>query len=227
MRNALLFALVAAVGVAGAVAQSGEFKTYESKKFGYSLKIPKEFEMEGKEDKTTQWMYQPGSTPAPAKEEKAEKGGKFKIGAKVKGLVGDAVGGAADAADSASGGGELEPAVMIYINWTWMPDVSSSTLFDANRDQVEKDIKSPAPSYTDLKVLNKENGYPNFSGGQGIYYKEVDKDTGDEIHRWHIGAYGNKSSYIVGMTGTYEQFEKWGPIYEEVVKSFKLIPMEE
>ena len=230
MRRVILMLAMAAVGgMLSAQAQSGEFKTYESKKFGYSLKIPKEFQIDGKEDKTTQWMYQPGSTPAAGAEEKpAEEGKKkLKLGAKLKGVVGDAVGGAAGgAAESTGGGGALEPAVMIYINWVWMPDVSSETMFNANIDQIKQDVKSPAPSYTDIKVLTKENGYPNFSGGQGFFYKEVNKDAGDEIHRWHINAYGNQSSYIVGMTGTYAQFQKWGPIYDEVVKSFKLIPME-
>lgn len=225
MKKACLLALALTLGAAIAVAQSGEYTTYESKKFGYSLKIPKEFKMEGKEDKTTQWIYQPGSTPAAG--EKAEKAGKGKLGSKLKGAIGGAIGGVAgDAADAPGGGGELEPAVMIYVNWVWMPDVPSETMYKTNKESVEQDIKSPAPTYTDLKPLVKENGYPNFTGGQGFFYKEVNKDAPDEIHRWHINAYGNQSSYIVGLTGTYEQFQKWGPIYDEVVKSFRLIPME-
>ena len=54
----------------------------------------------------------------------------------------------------------------------------------------------------------------------------MDKAAGDEIHRWHIKSYGNKSAYTIGLTGTYAQFAEWGPVYEEVIKSFKLIPME-
>lgn len=225
MKTMIGAGVIAVVGVLTATAQSGEFKTFESKKFGYSLKIPKEFEMEGKEDKTTQWMYQPGSAPK-AQAAPAEEGKKPKLGGRMKKLVGDAIGGAAGGAASESAGGTLEPAVMIYVNWVWMPDVSSDTMFSTNKKSIDQDIASPAPSYRDLKVLTKENGYPNFSGGQGFFYKEVNKDAGDEIHRWHINAYGNQSSYIVGMTGTYGQFQQWGPIYEEVVKSFKLIPME-
>lgn len=210
-----------------AVAQSGEYVTFESAKYGYSIKLPRELKMENTEDKTTAWSFQPGSTPAnEAKSEGKSKSGKG-LGGLVKKAAGSVLGGAAtDAGTAGSPVQELEPAVTVYVNWVWMPDVSSNTLFDTNRKSDLQDIKSPDPTYKDLVVLDKKNGY-GFEGGLAYRYKEVDKKDPNAIHRWHIKAFANKSFYTLGFTGTYKQFEKWGPVFEECIKGFKLIPMKE
>lgn len=211
--------LAAAVALAAGAAQAREFKEYQTAKYGYSLKIPAEFQLQG-EDNTTTWTYQPGSAPAPAAKADGDGGGKKKkIGAKLGGLVA----GKADA-PAAGGGGGLEPALSIYINWTWMPDVAPGTLYKANKDSDEQNMSSPDPDYTALTPMSKKGGYAQ--DGSAYWYKEVDKKAGDEIHRWHIKAFGNKSSYTIGLCGTYAQFKEWGPVYEEVIKSFKLVPLE-
>lgn len=210
-------------------AQAAEFQVFESSKYGYSLKIPAEFKIEGSEDKTTTWLFQPGAAaaesdkPAAAPAEGKKKG----VGGLVKGAAGGLTGGRAKAGaeTSAAPKRELEPALTIYVNWVWMPDVATATLFNANKKSDMDNINSPDPDYRDLIVMDKKAGYA-IEGGSAYWYKETDKSDPAEIHRWHIKAFGNKSSYTIGLCGTFGQFEKWGPVYEEIVKSFKLIPLE-
>tara|TARA_R110001592_G_scaffold236800_1_gene495575 strand:- start:151 stop:807 length:657 start_codon:yes stop_codon:yes gene_type:complete len=204
------------------VAQAREWKVYENKKYGYSLKIPAEFAIQS-EDKTTSWIYQPGSA-ASGVESKTKKKKGFSIGAKIKGINIGTSQSEETSTDGSSGGGGLESALSIHVTWVWMPDVAPATLFNANMDSVKKDIGSPDPSYTDPIVFSKKKGYDY--EGNTFWYKEVDKSKSDEIHRWLIHSSGNKSDYGVILGGVYGQFEEWGPVYEEIVKSFKLIPIE-
>jgi len=124
----------------------------------------------------------------------------------------------------ADGSGPVEPALTVYVNWTWMPDVASKVMHDVNKKSELQNMTSPDPDYRDLIEFDRKKGYAY--DGNTYWYKEVDKAKSDEIHRWHIKSYGNKSAYTLGLTGTYGQFAKWGPVYEKVVKSFRLIPME-
>lgn len=204
-------------------ADAREWKTFKSEKYGYSLKIPAEFELQS-EDKTTSWIYQPGSTPTAGKATKKKKKG-FSIGTRIKGINIGTSQSEETTTSGSDGGGGLDSALSIHVNWVWMPDVAPGTLYQANMDSVKKDMGSPDPSYTDPIVFSKKKGYAY--EGNSFWYKEVDKSAGDEIHRWHIGAYGNKSNYSVTLAGVYGQFEEWGPVYEEIVKSFELIPIKE
>jgi len=210
-----------------ALAQSGEYVTYESKKYGYSIKLPKELKIqEGGEDKTTSWSFQPGSAPdakatAAGEKPKSGKG----LGGLVKGVAGAVGGAATDKAAGAAPKQELEPAVGIYINWVWMPDVPANTLFETNKKSDLQDISSPDPTFKELVVMDKKGGYA-IEGGSAYRYKEKDKKDPNDIHRWHVKAFGNKSFYTLGFTGTYKQFAKWGPEFEESIKSFKLIPLQ-
>lgn len=203
-------------------ADAAEFKTYTNEKYGFEMKIPKEFELRG-EDRTVEFTYQPGAAPAAGGDAK-KTGKKVGIGGVLKSVGADVVKGS-EAATAGESSGGAEPALLIYINWTWMPDVPSGTLYKGNKDGVNQDITSPDPKYKDLVDFDKKKGYAY--EGNTFWYKEIDKKAGDEIHRWHIYSAGNKSAYTIGLTGTYEQFKKWGPVYEEVIKSFKLIPMKE
>lgn len=222
---ALLFG--ACVVLAAGVAWAAIFKTVEIGKYGYKLKIPEQFEVLGKIDKTTTWSYQPGSAESSSSTTKKTKN-KFKLGGGIN-IGGVRIGaektieeGSTEGGASSSGG--LEPALTIYVNWVWMPDVSSKTMFETNLESARQNASSPDPDYTDIVVFDKEKGFE-----WEVYayaYKEVPKDADDEIHRWHIQAYGNKSAYTIGLCGTYGQFEEWGPIYDEVIKSFELIPLE-
>lgn len=216
-------ALGLAIGMSQA-AMAREWKTYENKKYGFSVKIPAEFELQG-EDKTVTFIYQPGSAPSggSGKSEKKEKKKKFGINLGGVGLSTEQTE-TSGSESSGGGGGGLEPALMIYINWVWMPDVDSGTMYSTNKKSDQQNISSPDPDYKDIKDFDKKQGYAY--EGNTYWYKEVDKSAADEIHRWHIKSYGNKSAYTIGLTGTYGQFAEWGPVYEEVIKSFQLIPME-
>ncbi|MCC6145073.1 MAG: hypothetical protein IT368_14805, partial [Candidatus Hydrogenedentes bacterium] len=97
------------------MAGAAEMKEYKDTKHGYKLKIPAQFQVQ-EEGQTTTWIYQPGSAPADT--------GKKKGGGLLKNLAKNALPGAG-AADAAAGGGELQPALTIYVNWVWMPDVDS------------------------------------------------------------------------------------------------------
>lgn len=123
----------------------------------------------------------------------------------------------------ADGSGPLEPGLLIYVNWTWMPDVPSKTMYDINRKSDQQNMTSPDPDYHDLVPFDRKKGFAY--DGNTYWYKEVDKTDPADIHRWHVKSYGNKSAYTVGLTGTYGQFAKWAPVYEQVVKSFRLIPI--
>jgi hypothetical protein len=202
--------------------EAREWKIYENKKYGFSLKVPAEFELQN-EEKGASWMYQPGSAASSNGTKKKKKKG-FSIGARIKGInVGTSQSEETTTESSGSGGG-LESALSIHVNWVWMPDVAPGTLYNANMDSVKKDISSPDANYKDPIPFTKKKGYA-FEGNT-FWYKEVDKDKGDEIHRWHIHSSGNKSDYGVILAGVYGQFEEWDSVYEEVIKSFKLIPME-
>lgn len=217
-------AVAVAVVLAAGTASAREWKVYETKKYGYTLKIPAEFQLQT-EDNTTTWIYQPGSAAPAAEAPKEAKPKKKKFGINI-GDVNINLGEDEDeeTAAPAPAGGGLQPALTIYVNWVWMPDVSSSTMFATNLKSDQQNIDSPDPDYKDIVVFDKNKGYAY--DDNTYWYKEVDKSKGDEIHRWHIKSYGNKSAYTIGLTGTYEQFKEWGPVYEEVIKSFALIPLE-
>jgi hypothetical protein len=115
-------------------------------------------------------------------------------------------------------GGGKEPALTIYVNWVFMETPGSKQLFDINKKSDMDSIKAPNSKMKDLKVLTIKDGF-------GYWYKESDKSDPTEIHRWIVKLFGNKSMYTIGLAGTYQQFEKWGPIYEQVIASFVLIPL--
>lgn len=203
-------------------ANAREWKTYENKKYGFAVKVPAEFDLQS-EDKTVTWQFQPGSAPS-GSDESSSKSKKKKFGVNIRGVGLSTEESESSSSSGSSSGGGLEPALLIYVNWVWMPDVDSGTMYSTNKKSDQQNIDSPDPDYKDIIVFDKKQGYEY--EGNTYWYKEVDKSAGDEIHRWHIKAYGNKSAYTCGLTGTYEQFKEWAPVYEEVIKSFKLIPME-
>ncbi len=222
MKKLVLCATIAGAGmlVAFAAAAAVELKEVQVEKFGYTLKLPTDFERQGVPEATTQWIRGPKSGESSSSGETKEKKG---IGVKVKvGRV--SVGGGKESEETSStssgSGGSSEGALTVYVNWTYMPDVASDSIYKTVMDDMKQKADGPNPTYKDIKPLE-------IKGGKAFWYKEVDKSANDEIHRWHIQAYGNKSIYTVGLTGTFGQFENWAATYEEVVKSFGLIPIKE
>jgi hypothetical protein len=199
-----------------------EWKIYESKKYGFKMKVPAEFTVDS-DDKGVTMHYQPGSAPS-GSDESSSKKKKRKFGVNIRGIGFNTEQSEESSSSGSSSGGGLDTALGIYVNWTWMPDVAPGTLYSANKDSTQQNIDSPDPDYTDIQVFDKKKGYAY--EGNTYWYKEVTTGDPEEIHRWHIYSAGNKSAYIVGLTGVERQFSEWGPVYEEVVKSFELIPME-
>ncbi len=228
MRFALSYAVLLAVGLGlvllpGSAQAGEEWKTYETSKYGFRVNVPAEFELND-ENKGATWMYQPGSVKESDSSSKTKKK-KKKFGIRVRGVGFSTEESEEESSSGSGGGGGLESALTIYVNWVWMPDVSSSTMYSTNKKSDQQNIDSPDPDYQDIADFSKKKDYAY--EGNTYWYKEIDKGTGEgsEIHRWHIKSYGNKSAYTVGLCGTYEQFEKWGPVYEKVIKSWELIPM--
>ena len=213
---ALSIGAMAAIVIAAGPVLAAQLERVNVKEYGYQLKIPTQFKVQDKIGKTTNWIYQPGSVGGEVTKKK-----KFGIRIPIPRVGGIDL---QNEESSSSAGGGLESALMIYVNYTHMPDVSAQVQYDANIKQTRQDAESPHPTYTDVQVFDKKKGYD--WEGLAYWFKEIDKDKGDEIHRWHIKAFGNNAQYTIGLTGTYEQFKEWGPVYEEVVKSFELVPLE-
>jgi hypothetical protein len=112
-----------------------------------------------------------------------------------------------------------ETVLTIYVNRTAIPEVSSRTVFHIHMKSDEDEINSPNPTYTDLRVLTLDDGL-------AYRYKEVDKKSPGELHRWYLKAFGNHSIYTMGLAGAYGAFTEWGPVFEKVIASFRLIPLE-
>ena len=117
----------------------------------------------------------------------------------------------------------MPTGAMIYVHWVWLPSVPVEVQYEANLQQVVKDTESSRPQYRDVRIVDSTQGYA--WDGPAFWFKEVDKAAPDEIHRWHLKAFGNESQYIVGLTGDFEQFEELGALYEEVIRSFERIPL--
>ena len=122
---------------------------------------------------------------------------------------------------------------LIYVNAAPIPGVSSQTLYDANFQQYQQDR-----FYTDVEpveVFFVDEGkepvrVPAFRA------KEVDTQRGtrdskvpDDIHRWHLLAFGNDRTYTMGFTGAFQTFQdnEVQDVYEQVIDSVKLIPIVE
>jgi hypothetical protein len=213
----LRFALACLVigSLASFNAAAEDWKTVEAEKFGYKVKIPKSFERQGTIEETTSWI-QSGGAAESGKKTKKKRGFSAKL--RVKGV---SVGGSKSEEETSSSGGSSGGDVLqVYVNWVYMPDVGSGTMYKTNYDSVKKGIDGPNSKYKDIKALN-------MSGGEAFWYKEVDKSDNGEIHRWHIQAYGNKSAYTIGLTGPYGAFENNADIFKEIVDNFELIPLKE
>ena len=227
--------VVCLIGIAAFVLQPkpafAQDKDYEGfnevvvEKYGYKMMIPKEFELNGKIDKTSGWSYMPGAAEMLAKA-KAEKvpgiGGALKESAGLDGAKTEQA-----PSSGAGSGGALESVLFIAVNRMPMPDLSSQFLYDLQLKGFKESITSPNPKGKDIQMFDKKKGYK--WEGLAFWYKEVDKASNeqDKRHHWNIMAYGNKSIYNVILSGDYKQFEKWGPIYEKVIKSFELIAIKE
>jgi len=63
-------------------------------------------------------------------------------------------------------------------------------------------------------------------GGYGYWYKEADKGSPDANHRWIARVFGNGAAYTICAAGPFGEFEAWGRVFERVIGSFRLVPVE-
>ncbi len=104
----------------------------------------------------------------------------------------------------------------IYVNVVVMKGVPSQTLYNINFNQKKND-----KNYVDVKPFKIKGGYA-FTCREA----ESGKSSSD-IYRWHLFVFGNDRFYTCGFTGMKASFDNntLPPVYEKVIKSFKLIPV--
>jgi hypothetical protein len=120
--------------------------------------------------------------------------------------------GEAEAAD-----GEGAPLV-IWVNRMPVETPNLPGLYEISRAADLESQGRADPSVTGLTDLS-------LTGAYGYRYREADKSDPNDLHRWIVKVFGNGAVYTVCISGPFGQFPTWSPVFEQVILSFRLIPI--
>ena len=208
--------LLAGLSAAGD-ASAREWKIYDNGEFGYTLKIPAEFSLRT-EGKLTTWEFRPPPIAQPPIEESRQKTVNLKLGP-LNVQIDDPKRRERVLVDQPS----IEQAPLsIAVTWDFLPETPSFTLYKSSRSADENNSRGTVPGIVDIREFDRAQGYDY--EGMTYWFREADKSTPDTLHRWVLRSFGNWSVYTVEITGTAAQFAEWGPVFEDVVRSWHLIP---
>lgn len=118
-------------------------------------------------------------------------------------------------------------AASVSVNVTEMPDVPESVMYDVNLKSKKKDSR-----YTNVVPLKVKIGSKTALGFRCIeannVYGTSDLKAPSDIHRWHLYVFANRREYLMGMSTAFSvyQAKKIQPVYEEIIKSFEIIPID-
>jgi hypothetical protein len=120
--------------------------------------------------------------------------------------------------DEAGPKAEAGAPLVIWVNRMPVETGDVRGLYEISRNS-DLDAQGRADSSVrDLTDLSLTNAY-------GYRYREADKTGPNDLHRWIVKLFGNGAVYTVCLSGPFGQFETWGPVFEQVIASFRLIPM--
>jgi hypothetical protein len=109
-------------------------------------------------------------------------------------------------------------ALTIWVNRVVVQTKDLAALYETARRYDADSAGAPGAALRDLRDLTVEGGY-------GYWYKEADKPEGAAGHRWIARVFGNGAAYVVCVAGPFGEYQTWGPVFERVIASFRLIPI--
>ena len=112
--------------------------------------------------------------------------------------------------------GENGATLTIWVNRIPVETKNLAGLYAVGRRYDADSINSPGAAIRDLRDLTVEGGY-------GYWYKEADKSEPAANHRWIAKVFGNGAVYTICVAGPFGEFEAWGPVFERVIASFRLV----
>lgn len=118
-----------------------------------------------------------------------------------------------------------EMAGTIAVNVVELKDSSPQVNYDANYSSMKKnrDFTDVVP----VKVKFQGKTIPGFRCSEASHRPgSPQKKAPDDIHRWHLYAFGNGRQYQLSCAGAFSAFtaKKFQATYNEVMKSFEAIP---
>jgi hypothetical protein len=122
------------------------------------------------------------------------------------------------AAPDESADTEEKTPLVIWIARAPVGDADPQRLFD-----IDRKLDLAAASEADA-AISEVTAFA-VEGGYGYWYKEADKANPADFHRWIAKVYGNGGIYVLCFAGPFSEFGTWGPVFEQVIGSFRLVPL--
>jgi hypothetical protein len=107
-------------------------------------------------------------------------------------------------------------ALTIWVNRVLLQTKDLAALYEISRKYDADSVDAPGAGIRDLRDLAVEGGY-------GYWYKEAHKSEPAANHRWIAKVFGNGAVYTICVAGPFGEFEAWGPVFERVIVSFRLV----
>lgn len=109
------------------------------------------------------------------------------------------------------------PVFTIWVNRMPVETMNLAGLYEIGRKYDADSTGSVGAAIRDLRDLTIDGGY-------GYWYKEADKPDPAANHRWIAKVFGNGAVYTVCAAGPFGEFATWGPVFDRVIASFRLVP---